>query len=79
MAKSGVFAEVVPLLLSMTIAPFAPMPSSSRAFSENSKLEQSAKNIQANHESSTISSHRYNTIANKSPARKMLQYSISVL
>ena len=47
MAKSGVFAEVVPLLLSMTIAPFAPMPSSSRAFSENSKLEQSAKNIQA--------------------------------
>ena len=55
------------------------MPSSSRAFSENSKLEQSAKNIQANHESSTISSHRCNTIANKSPARKMLQYSISVL
>ena len=36
MAKSGVFADVVPILLSMTMAPFAPIPSRSRAFSENS-------------------------------------------
>jgi len=34
MAKSGVFAELVPLLLSITIAPLAPILSSNRAFSE---------------------------------------------
>ena len=33
-AKSGVFADVVPLLLSITMAPLAPTLSRIRAFSE---------------------------------------------
>jgi hypothetical protein len=37
MAKRGVFAELVSLLLSITMAPFAPTLSNRRAFSEKDK------------------------------------------